>query len=452
MPVLVVLIGTRGAGKSTTLDFIRRQGYFVLTPSTNRPRRSPKDTEYSFENKWEDLELAWEIEVGRYKYGMRESEIDEAIKNQIGVTVFEPGGIDVLERFKAARRLEVVTIGLDTIESIEEQERRIGGDAARVVIEDKLASDRKVVQKCDAVFSGTERDVGDAVVASCKVLSSRGGVLDGDAIRSLLGGRALLTDVDENNVQSASYDLRLGREAWCQGGFVFLDETNPTLKIPAYSYAIVTAQEEARLPRFVTARYDLTVSGFMDGLILSNGPQVDPGYQGSLFCILFNGRDVARGVTLGRHFATIEFVTTTTVAEGYSGGYQGKKGLAAFVSENTAVSPGGNIVERIDNLETSIDKKVAPVRQFWFSSLTVVILIHLTIAGWLWFGGPNLSEWLTGCKDPAAASRSMEKPDGGRESSYDKSDVSNEEQRVETIKNSSEGSSEKRMRTGAEER
>lgn len=405
MSVLVVLIGTRGAGKSTTLDYIRQQGYFVLTPSTNRPSRHPEDTEYFFEGNWEEVELAWEIEVGQYKYGMRESEIDSAVRSGIGVTVFEPGGIEVLKQFKATGRLEVVTIGLDTIGSIEEQEERIGGNTLRTVSEEKFAADRSVVQKCDAVFSGNEGDVGDALFASCKVLSSRGGVLDGEAIGSLLRGGVLLTDVDEDNVQSASYDLRLGREAWCQGKFVFLDETNPTLKIPAYSYAIVTAQEEARLPRFVTARYDLTVSGFMDGLILSNGPQVDPGYRGSLFCILFNGRDVARGVTLGRHFATIEFVTTTTVTEGYSGGYQGKEGLAAFVSENTAVSPGGNIVERIDNLERSIDKKVAPVRQFLFSSLGIVILFHLTIAGWLWFGGPNLSEWLTGCKDQASASR-----------------------------------------------
>lgn len=439
MSVLVVLIGTRGAGKSTTLDFIRRQGYFVLTPSTTRPPRGPEDTEYFFEDNWEEVELAWEIGVGQYKYGMRESEIDNAINKGIGITVFEPGGIDVLKRFKAAARLEVVTIGLDTIGSIEEQGQRIGGDTLRTVSEDKFAADRSVVQKCDAVFSGTEGNVGDAVVASCKVLSSRGGVLDGDAIRSFLRGGMLLTDVDENNVQSASYDLRLGREAWCQGRFVFLDETNPTLKIPAYSYAIVTAQEEARLPRFVTGRYDLTVSGFMDGLILSNGPQVDPGYRGSLFCILFNGRDVARGVTLGRHFATIEFVTTTTVTEGYSGGYQGKKALAAFVSENTAVSPGGNIVERIDNLERSIDKKVAPVRQFWFSSLGIMMLIHLAIAGWLWFGGPNLSEWLTGCKDPAPATRSMGAADGRSEKSSDRPGISNETQRGGSKERSSEG-------------
>ena len=427
MSVLIVLVGTRGAGKSTTLDFIKGKGTLVLTPSTSRPPRSTDDAEYFFEENWADVELAWEIEVGEHKYGMRESEIKKVTDKGIGVTVFEPGGIEELFRFKAGRQLEVVTVGLDTVGAVEEQRRRIGGSVLRAVDEKKLVADREVVGECDVVLSGSAREVGEAVLASCELLTSRGGVLDGDGIRALVGGGALLTDIDKDNVQSASYDLRLGREAWCQGKFVFLDETNPTLRIPAYSYAIVTAHEQASLPRFVTARYDLTVSGFMDGLVLSNGPQVDPGYRGSLFCILFNGRDVARGVTLGKHFATIEFVTTTRVTEGYKGGYQGKKGLAAFVSENTAVSPGGNIVERIDNLERSIDEKVAPVRHFWLGSLGVVMLIHLTIAGWLWFGGPNLAKWLNGSDAPAASSNEPRDVDGGREGRSEESGGSAEE-------------------------
>ena len=401
MAVLAVLIGTRGAGKSTTLEFLREKGVFVLKPSTDRPPRGSNDTEYYFERNWSEVELEWDIVVGSHKYGMRRSEIDEVIRRGLGVTVFEPGSFEALQDFKRSGRVEVVSLGLDTVETVEEQAERTGSDGTRQVSRQKLVTDREVVQRCDAIFSGDEKVVGEAAFAACRILGSRGGVLDGGAVRALLRAGTLLADAKEDNVQSASYDLRLGVQAWCQGKFVFLDKKNPTLKIPAYSYAIVTTQEEARIPRFLTGRYDLTVSGFMDGLVLSNGPQVDPGYRGSLFCTLFNGRDVARGVTLGRHLATIEFVTSTGVTDGYSGGYQGKKDLSAFVSENTAVSPGGNIVERIDNLERSIDDKVAPVRQFWLSSVGIVILIHLTVAGWLWLGGPNLAEWITGCVSQA---------------------------------------------------
>ena len=407
MAVLVVLIGTRGAGKSTTTALLRQEGLFVLTPSTDRPPRSPGDREYHFETDWSGVDLAWEFTLGQHKYGMRKLEIDEAVRRGIGVTIFEPGNIEILREFKNSSKIEVVSIGLDTVKTLECQRKRTSDDPAREVSAVKFAADRKIAEECDVCFSGDEDAVVQAVFATCKILGSRGGVLDGSAIRSLTGAGALLTGIREKNIQSASYDLRLGEQAWCQGKFVFLDQRNPTLKIPAYSYAIVTAHEEVRLPRFLTGRYDLTVSGFMDGLLLSNGPQVDPGYQGSLFCTLFNGRDVPRGVTLGRHFATIEFVTTTRVTNGYSGSYQGMKDLSSFVAENTAVSPGGNIVERIDKLERSIDKKVAPVRHFWFASLGIVILIHVSIASWLWLGGPNLAAWITGCEESSGRPESV---------------------------------------------
>ena len=400
MAVLVALIGTRGAGKSSTLEFLRKKGVLVLKPSTDRPRRGSNDTEYYFDENWAEIELEWEISVKDKKYGMRRSEIDKVIQRGLGVTVFEPRSLEVLQEYKQTGRVEVITLGLDTIKTVAQQVERTRGEEARQVSEKELVGDRNVVQGCDATLSGNEGVIGEATLAACRILGSRGGVLDGGTVKALLRAGTLLAGANEDNVQSASYDLSLGVQAWCQGRFVFLDKENPTLRIPAYSYAIVTAQEEAIIPRFLTGRYDLTVSGFMDGLVLSNGPQVDPGYRGSLFCTLFNGRDVPRGVTLGRHFATIEFVTSTVVTDGYSGEYQDKRDLAAFVSENTAVSPGGNIVERIDSLEKSIDDKVAPVRQFWLGSLGAVMLLHLTVAGWLWFGGPSLSALITGCDDP----------------------------------------------------
>ena len=395
MACIVFLLGTRAAGKTSVLDHLKQRGILTLTPSTTRERRNDKDFEYYFESNWGEVQLAWDICVGQHRYGMRGSELEKVGRGMVGVTVFEPGNIASLKRFRENTDFETVTVGLDTIDTIETQLNRSDGDPNRVVDERELEEHIAVTKDCDVVFSGNRQDVGDAVVAVCRLFDSCGGVVDGKTIRSLVKGGALLKRADLGYIQSASYDLRLGTQAWCQGNFMDLDEKNPSLKIPPYSYAIVTAEEEACIPRFLTASYDLTVSGFMDGLILSNGPQVDPGYRGALFCTLFNGRDVARGVTIGKHFGTIQFYRTTRVTIGYKGKYQGKTTLRSFVSENTAVSPGGNIVERIDKLERSIDDKIAPVRQYWMWSLSILLIIHLTIAGWLWFGGPNLGTWLS---------------------------------------------------------
>ena len=402
MATLIFLIGTRGAGKTSVSKFLSEKGRLVLQPSTSRPKRFEGESEYHFEDVWNTALLAWEIRVGEYSYGMRKSEIDKVSRGGVAITVFEPKNIDVLLQFKTRADIEVVTVGLDTIDSLVVQRERTGGRTDRSVGERELLEDRKVVEECDVVLDGDEISVCEGVFSVCRILESRGGVVDGENIRAMINAGSLLTRADLGNVQSASYDLRLGSQAWCQGKFIELDRRNPSLRIPAYSYAIVTSEEEARIPRILTGTYDLTVSGFMDGLVLSNGPQVDPGYRGALFCTLFNGRDVPRGVTIGRHFATIQFVTTTSVTLGYRGKYQGKTELPAFVSENTAVSPGGNIVERIDKLERSIDDKVAPVRAFWWASLSVVIAIHVMIAGLLWIGGDTLREIFVGRKNDAA--------------------------------------------------
>ena len=402
MATLIFLMGTRGAGKTSVLNFLMERGRLVLKPSTSRPKRFERENEYFFESEWNSNPLVWEIRVGRYSYGMRKSEVEKIPHDGTAVTVFEPKNSDILLQFKSQVDIEVITVGLDTIKSAVEQQERIGGSAERSVCERELREDREVVLECDVVLSGDEASVCDAVLAVCRILESRGGVVDGENIKAMINGGSLLTRADLDNVQSASYDLRLGSQAWCQGRFIELDRKNPSLRIPAYSYAIVTSEEEASVPRFLIGTYDLTVSGFMDGLVLSNGPQVDPGYRGALFCTLFNGRDVPRGVTIGRHFATMQFLTTTCVTGGYRGRYQGKTELPAFVSENTAVSPGGNIVERIDKLERSIDDKVAPVRAFWWASLSVVIAIHVMIAGILWIGGDTLREILVGRQQHAA--------------------------------------------------
>ena len=393
---LIFLIGTRGSGKTSVSNFLTERGKLVLSPSTSRPKRFEDEQEYHFEEEWNSELLAWEIPVGGEWYGMRLSEIERIERGSVAVTVFEPKSIDVLLQFKAHTSIEVITVGLDTIESVQVQGERTGGRPERGVSDRKLREDREVVETCDVVLSGDEVTVQEAMLAVSRLLESRGGVLDGECMTSMMRAGALLTRADLQNVQSASYDLRLGSQAWCQGRFVELDRKNPSLRIPAYSYAIVTAEEEARVPRFVTGSYDLTVSGFMDGLILSNGPQVDPGYRGALFCTLFNGSDVPRGVTLGRHFATMQFFPTTGVTAGYSGKYQGKTELRAFVSENTAVSPGGNIVERIDDLEKSIDGKLSPVITFGWSSLSVLVAIHsIIIAVLLWIGGDTLRRFLS---------------------------------------------------------
>ena len=351
MSVLVVLTGVRGAGKSTLLKLLEgNSSVQILQPSTDRARRLGETNEYDFRRAWQPEEMAWSIRVGDHNYGMRRSELSRVTSNIVGVTVFDPGNLAVYkEKLRDNAEFEAVLVGLDTIKDLETQATRVGRDPQRVMSEATFQHELSDIrQKSDIVLSGDIEIIRKAFLSVVGLLGSRGGVLERGAIQNLIAAGALLSNADSGQVQPASYDLRLSsKKIWCRGEYMTLDDLNPIAKIPPYSFILVEAMEEARLPRFVVGRFDLKVSLFFSGIILSNGPQVDPGFSGSLFCMLFNGSDVEVGLSRHQHFATIEFCTTTRVAPGYSDHYSWKSGFEQFISSQSSISPGGNLLQRI---------------------------------------------------------------------------------------------------------
>jgi len=361
MKRLIVLVGLQGAGKSSLIESLSGQdGLIVLRPSTSRSKRPSETDEYHFETRWGKSQFEWTIERGESKYGMRCSELNRIKEGQHGLTVFAPESIAELEKFKKTTLFEVVTIGLDTIDSIAAQSERVNSDASRLLTDqDEFERQRMVVQSCDVVLSGDLKTVTEGLKAVISLLVGRGGVLTKSVIERLIRAGTLLKGADTSGIQSASYDLRLSDTYWCQGKYKVLQDVNETIVIPPYSFILAQAREEAHLPRLISGNFDLTVSMFFDGLILSNGPQVDPGYHGSLFCMLYNTSD--RDVTLykGKKFASIQFFTTAQVAEGYAGQYQGKTTFQDFLDRRAADSPGGRILERLTDLKDKTEKILA---------------------------------------------------------------------------------------------
>lgn len=366
--ILVFLVGVRGSGKTTALNsFKSNNDVLILKPSTTRKKRFESEGEYYFTDAWNSEDYAWEIDVGSDKYGMLNSEIEKAKGYSCALTVFDPGSFEVLKRFRENTDIDVLTVGLDTIDSLDVQSERVGGAISRIMPERDFNSQRDIVRNCDVLMSGNAEEVYRSIVATVACLNSRGGVVQRAIIEPFLKSGVLLEDATEK-VSPASYDLRLGDDVWCQGKFSTLSELNPVLKIPAYSYAIVSALELANLPCFISARFDLKNSLFFNGVILSNGPQIDPGYRGALFCMLYNGSDQPVGITRGTHFATIEFLTTSGVGLGYRDKYQGKTALKDFMPAGAAVSEGGKILERTE-------KKIEDITTEWKNFRNIVLVL-----------------------------------------------------------------------------
>lgn len=367
---IIFCVGVRGAGKTTTINqFKKNKDILILTPSTTRAKRDENDDEYNFidpEN-WQPDEFAWEINIGETKYGMTKLELEKSKDYLFSISVFDPGSFQILKNFRENSDYELLTIGFDTIDSIDKQKKRVENHSARIMSKKEFLSQREIVTNCDVVVRGDQDQIYNAICAVFACLSSRGGIIQQSTINSFLGADVLLQNAT-SDTSPASYDLRLGDDVWCQGEFSTLSEKKHVLKIPPYSYAIVSALELANLPCFIAARFDLKNSLFFRGVILSNGPQIDPGYRGALFCMLYNGSDQPVGISRGTHFATIEFITTSGIGVGYRDKYQGKTALRDFMPDDAAVSEGGKILERTE-------KKIEKISDEWKSFRAIVFTI-----------------------------------------------------------------------------
>lgn len=363
--MLIVLVGARGAGKTTLLEKLKAQNIETLQPSTTRAPRFEGEVEYDFVNSWKSSSYAWRIDFDDVTYGMRKSELGKA-NSRTCVTVFEPLNLQVFENVRRSLGTETMTIGLNTIVDLQEQHRRVDMDAKRTMTEGQFEQVQRIVSECDVVLSGDADTVATAIGSLVKLVTGRGGVVTKNHLTPLMQAGALLTGAEISKIQSASYDLRIGPEILCRGELIELTEANPRFRIPPYSYAIVSSLEHASLPPCVIGRFDLKVSFFFEGIILSNGPQVDPGYKGALFCMLYNGSGQEKLLTLGRHFATIDFTTTTNVTEGYKQKYQLKQRMGQFLTDSAVTGRGGAIVELVDDKVQIVDQKVSKIQSnFW---------------------------------------------------------------------------------------
>lgn len=359
MNTILVVLGIQGSGKYDFIEKLKKEGLGrqLKISSTNRFDANSVCIHLS-EGHWDDSEFAWTAIHDGGRYGLSKIELDSLIPHEIGVIDLDPAvykNIDVAD--KSSLLYEIISVGIDTISTQVEQQVRVGGSSEDSLLAFEFEEQRDTILNADIVLTGGKEEVEQALLVLAARLGSRGGVLDKEAIKSLMNAGTLLIDGCANSLSIASYDLRLGDEIWCQGKMVQLDSKNPTMKIPAYSYAIVSAKEMANIPRFIVGKFDLSVSLFFQGVVLSNGPQVDPGYRGALFCMLYNGSDSPVGISRGHKFATIEFAMTMAVTEGYQSKYQDKKTISDFIPGHAAVAQGGKILERLNALEKSLNDR-----------------------------------------------------------------------------------------------
>lgn len=140
-----------------------------------------------------------------------------------------------------------------------------------------------------------------------------GSILLSDQIESFVDKGLLIVDntFDKQQLQTAKYDVRLGKKYFQGDEFHSLDDENPILKIAPYELVYVESHEVFKLTENIIGQYDIRIRGCLGGMGLQTGLQLDPTYYGRVFCPLFNFSNKTCTLRYKGHFASLQFCYTT---------------------------------------------------------------------------------------------------------------------------------------------
>lgn len=209
--------------------------------------------------------------------------------------------------------------------------------------------------------------------------------------------------------EAASYELRLGsryRRGDSQSA-AWLTDSKRDLTIPPHGIAIVSTYEWLNIPGCLIARWNLRVSMVYRGLVWVGSLQVDPGYQGFLFCPIYNLSNEHQTLHYKDPLFIIDFVLTTPEKNKYALWHFKNGRYSTFDFERLDVkidsapaSSFKDIDNRMTNLETKtgqdIVKLEGKIDRFQDTILVVIGIIVAALAIMAAFGITN-TKWVSDC-------------------------------------------------------
>lgn len=200
--------------------------------------------------------------------------------------------------------------------------------------------------------------------------SDNGGLVPQEIIKLMIKCDMLLENADLTNATGSAFDLTLDDEYYHNGSVRHLDTMDSFIIMEPGDYALVGSSEIANLPRDIAGKFGLSVSLFMQGIILSNGPQIDPGFKGRLYCLLFNTSSQQFQLKRGQHYATIEFVKLLEPTLPYEGKYQGCTTLSQYLPRSIPSSAIGELAKDVKGLKRE---------KLWVKTLPLIISLAALI-------------------------------------------------------------------------
>ena len=119
-----------------------------------------------------------------------------------------------------------------------------------------------------------------------------------------------------SQLRPASYQLTLGHDIHLGGEHHRLDKLG-SITLEPHQVAVVSTYEKLNIPRNMIARWSIRVTKIYEGLLWTGGPQVDPGWEGPLFCPIYNLAERKVVLKYREPMFTIDFAYTTERGDRY---------------------------------------------------------------------------------------------------------------------------------------
>jgi len=380
----IIITGKKGAGKSEiTGKFCAKYKEFerVKAVTTRNHRSGDSTREYKFLSKEdfaqykEEKKFLIETEYMGNHYGITFDSYEEVIKKKkIPILVITPKSANEFIS-KEINGNSFLTIFLNAPDKDLNKRLENRGEEINDDTKEQRERDEEFAKDCLYILENANNVRFETIIELIFDLwnyKDVGGMCSKSLISLMIKGGMLLEDINCENIQGASYDLRLGDEYFHRGKIKKLNKENPIIVMNPGDYVLASSIENCNFPKDIAGRFDLSVGLFFKGVILSNGPQIDPGFQGKLFCLLFNTSNEKVQLKRGAHFATIEFIKLIEPTEPYKGNYQGKYNIQDYLTLIVKESAINKLIKDVGILKRE---------RFWLKLLPIILaLVGLTIA------------------------------------------------------------------------
>lgn len=192
----------------------------------------------------------------------------------------------------------------------------------------------------------------------------------------------LIDPFDEEQVQAATYDLRVGDQGATTSSkkLVNIRETGYLLIQPG-DFGVMTVLEEIRLGHQYAARFGLRSKYARKGLMATTGPQIDPGYHGRLIVGITNLTPKPISLAYKDDFVSVEFHRLEEPTQKpYDGPYQDRLELGPEEVEFIMETEGMALSEIITTLRSLSQNVAALTAQVTMLKWAVPLIVGVGMA------------------------------------------------------------------------